>query len=452
MSGALSRAAGTAGVLAALAMVVLDAGIVNVALPTIADALSAAPERSILVVTAYQAALVMGLLPCARLADRVGPRRLFALGIVVFTCASLLCAAAPTLSLLVAARFLQGLGGAAIMSLGIALLRFTLGTARLPAAIGWSALNVALCSAAAPTLGALILGAAGWPWLFLVNLPVGIGALAASRSLARPAPTLASVDWASMLLYAAGAGLLVAAAEASSTGYGALGVAAAGAACLVVLTRRELPKPSPLVPFDLLRRPSFRLAVLASVCCFAGQAAGFLGLSFYLQSELGRDALAAGLVTACWPLAVAIASPFATGLSRRSSPAIVCVAGALVLGSGLLGTALVPAGRSLVPLTVCVLACGAGFGLFQVTNNRTMFLAAPIERSAAAGGSQATARLAGQTAGAVAVALLFVRFGALAPRIALAAAAASVFAAAIVSGLRSRAGDSARPRPAGSGC
>jgi DHA2 family multidrug resistance protein-like MFS transporter len=439
MSAALPGKAGTVAVLAAMAMVVLDAGVTNVALPTMAASLATTPERSILVVTAYQVALVMGLLPAAHLAERTGLRRLFMLGIGLFSGASLLCALAPSLPLLVAARFLQGLGGAAIMALGIALLRFALGTERLAAAIGWNALNVALCSAAAPSLGALILGVASWPWLFLVNLPVGLAAFVAARSLPRVAPTTAAVDLASMALYAGGAGLLVVAAEMSSVRHAWIGIAGTAAACFVLLIRRELPKQAPLVPLDLLRLHPFLLPVLASVCCFVGQSAGILGLSFYIQLGLDRDPLTAGLVTTCWPLAVAITSPFATGLARRASPAAVCVAGALVLAAGLLGVALVPVAASVAPLAACVLACGVGFGLFQVTNNRNLFLAAPAERSAVAGGMQGTARLAGQTAGAVAVTLLFVRFGAAAPRIALGLAAACALAAALVSSLRARA-------------
>src|SRR5690606_3436668 len=137
----------------------------------------------------------------AHVAERFGYRRLFAGGLALFSTASLLCALAPTLPLLVAARFAQGLGGAAIMSLGIALLRVALGPERLGAAIGWNALTVALCSAAAPIAGALILSIAAWPWLFLVNLPVSAIALIAARRLPEVAPTRHMVDVTGMALH-----------------------------------------------------------------------------------------------------------------------------------------------------------------------------------------------------------------------------------------------------------
>jgi DHA2 family multidrug resistance protein-like MFS transporter len=112
-----------AAVLGAVVLAVLDAAIVNVALPTIAQSLRVSAGDSVWIVTAYQAALVMGLLPCAALGESLGYRRVFTGGVVLFTVASALCAFAPSLRWLVAARLLQGFGGAAVMALAIALLR-----------------------------------------------------------------------------------------------------------------------------------------------------------------------------------------------------------------------------------------------------------------------------------------------------------------------------------------
>ena len=176
-----------AAVLAAMTLVVLDAGIANVALPNLARALQATPAEAVLIVTAYQTALVMALLPCAALGERFGNRRVFLSGLALFTASSVLCALSPTLPWLLAARFLQGLGAAAVMALGVALLRHCVPQARLGAAIGWNALTVALASAAAPSLGALILSVGDWPWLWAVNLPIGLAAMIAGRALP-PAP------------------------------------------------------------------------------------------------------------------------------------------------------------------------------------------------------------------------------------------------------------------------
>jgi hypothetical protein len=135
-------------VLAAIVLVVMDSAITNVALPTFARSFQVTPEFSVWVVTAYQMALVMALLPSAALGESLGYGRVFKAGVAVFIAASVLCAASPSLPWLIAARFLQGIGGAAVMALGVALLRFIVPKRLLGGAIGWNALDVALSSAA----------------------------------------------------------------------------------------------------------------------------------------------------------------------------------------------------------------------------------------------------------------------------------------------------------------
>jgi len=132
------RSAAIAAVLAAMVLAVLDAAIANVALPSMERSLQVTPGMSVWIITAYQTALVMGLLPCAALGESLGYRRVFMAGVALFTAASALCALSPSLPWLVAARFLQGLGGAAIMALGIALLRLVVPRRQLGAAIGWT--------------------------------------------------------------------------------------------------------------------------------------------------------------------------------------------------------------------------------------------------------------------------------------------------------------------------
>ena len=166
------RHAAVAALLGAIALVVLDGAIANVALPNIAQTLNSTPADAIWVATAYQLAVVMFLLPASALGERLGYRRVFVAGVSLFTVASALCALAPSLGWLVAGRCLQGLGSAAVMPLGLALLRFTYPKRLLGQAIAYNALAVAGASAAGPTIGAAILSVAGWPWLFAVNLPV----------------------------------------------------------------------------------------------------------------------------------------------------------------------------------------------------------------------------------------------------------------------------------------
>lgn len=433
------RALAIAAVLAAMTLVVLDAGMVNVALPTLARSLGVAPAHAVLVITAYQTALVMALLPCAALGERFGNRRVFQGGVAVFIAGAVLCALSPSLPWLVAARFLQGLGGAAVMALGVALLRASVAPSRLGAAVGWNALAVALASAAAPTLGALVIARFDWPWLFLAALPVGAAALLAAPWLPRAPGGPKPLDLASMALNGATFALLVLAAETLARSVlTALGLFATAAVAFALLIRRERPKAVPLFPLDLLDDRSFRLSVIASICCFTGQAAGMVALPFYLQHGLGQSPLMVGLYLSPWPLGVAVSAAVAGRLSERVPTAWLCAAGGGLLALGLATTAVWPLGEAPYPLLALSAVCGVGFGLFQVPNNRNLFLAAPAERSGAAGGMQGTARLSGQVSGAVLMTLMFTLAPiSAAPRIGLAAGAAFALAAALVSILRS---------------
>lgn len=436
------RTAAVAAVLAAMALVVLDAGMANLAVPTIGRALGVEPSEALVVVTAYQAAVVMALLPCGALGERLGCRRVFVAGVVVFAAAAAACAAAPSLAWLAAGRLAQGLGGAAVMALGVALLRETVPQDRLGAAIGWNALTVALASAAAPSLGALVLHHADWRWLFVGHLPVAVLAAAAAFALPRGNGGDARLDPLSMGLNVVAFGLLMVAAQAmGGPAWAVLAPVAGSAAAFVALVRREAPKAAPLVPFDLLRRPAFRGAVLASVCCFTGQSAGMIALSFHLQGAMGLDPLAAALCLTPWPLAVASASVVAGRAAERLPTAWLCAVGAGGLAAGLAACAAWPASADAPErLMACAALCGLGFGLFQTPNNRSLFLAAPRQRAGAAGGAQATARLTGQTAGALAMTTLLgvlpVDTGA---RAGLALAAAAALAAAVASLLRAGA-------------
>jgi DHA2 family multidrug resistance protein-like MFS transporter len=346
------------------------------------------------VVSAYQVALALALLPCAALGEHVGHRRVYTWGVALFVAASAGCAFAPSLPWLVAARFVQGLGGAAVMALGVALMRAVVPERALGSALGWNALAVALASAAGPTAGALVLSSAGWPWLFAVNLPLGVLVLCATRALP----------------------------EGRGSAHGRV----------------------PLIPLDLLRARSFRVSLSASVCCFIGQSVAMIALPFYLQHGFALDVLSTGLLITPWPLSVALVAPLSGRLADRVPGALLCTLGGTLLALGLLGVALSPSSASAFTLVPWIALCGVGFGSFQVPNNRSIFLSAPPARSAAAGGLQGLARLTGQATGGALMTLLFTSMSVeRAPRIGLLLASALTFAAGLVSTLRHRPG----PRP-----
>lgn len=403
------RCAAVAAILGAGVLVVLDGAIANIALPSIAQQVGAAPANAVWIVTAYQLAVVMFLLPASAIGESLGYRRVFAGGVALFTAASVMCALAPSLPWLLAARCLQGLGGAAVMPLGLALLRFTYPRRLLGQAIAWNALAVAGASAAGPAVGAAMLSVASWPWLFAVNLPIGALVLVACAGLPNPRGTGRRIDLVSIALNAIMFAAVVLGSDRlpSSPWYGAALLAAA-AGSMVLLVRREKTKTAPLIPLDLLRVRSFRLSIVASVCCFAGQMIGYLALPFYFQHELGLSAMATGALMTPWPLAVMVAAPLSARLAKRVPTAWLCAAGGACLATGLALCAVWPLhGDPRLPLTIFTSLAGLGFGFFQTPNNQNMLLAAPKERSGAAGGAQGTARLTGLTLGGLSMGLLF---------------------------------------------
>jgi DHA2 family multidrug resistance protein-like MFS transporter len=224
---------------------------------------------------------------------------------------------------------------------------------------------------------------ASWPWLFAVNLPVGALVLAACTRLPHPHGSGRRLDGVSIALNATLFATFVLGSDRlpSSPWYGSA-LLAVSAGAMALLVRREMPKAAPLIPLDLLRVPSFRVSIIASVCCFTGQMLGLVMLPFYFQHELGLSAMATGLLMTPWPLAVMVAAPLSARLAKRVPTAWLCAAGAGGLAIGLALCAAWPLhGDSRLPLALFMSLAGLGFGFFQTPNNQNMLLCAPKERS-----------------------------------------------------------------------
>jgi DHA2 family multidrug resistance protein-like MFS transporter len=393
-----------------IAMAVLDGTVVNVALPSIAAELGASPSSAVWVINAYQLVIVALLLPLASLGERIGYRRIYQAGVVVFTLGSLACALSTSLPMLIAARVAQGVGGAAIMSMNGALVRHTYPDSQLGRGIGLNGLVVAISAAVAPSLASGILAIGPWPWLFAVNVPVGLLNIWLAHHLPRSEESDRPFDWTSALLSAAMFGLFFVGVDALSRGVAAL-PAAAGLAFAVVagviLVRRAMRRPAPLIPIDLFRNPVFALSVTASICAFAAFAITFVALPFYFQAVLGRDQVETGLLMTPWPVALGLAAPLAGRLSDRIPAGTLGAAGMLVVAVGLAMLSRLSPDSTAAGIALWMALGGFGFGFFQAPNNRTMLAAAPRSRSGAAGGMLASARLLGMTGGAAVVALTF---------------------------------------------
>lgn len=395
----------------AMTMAVLDGAIVNVALPVIARDLGVAASEAIFVVNAYQIAVTAALLPLATLGESLGYRRVYLLGLATFTAASLACAVAPDLPSLTAARIVQGLGAAGIMSVNTALVRFIYPNRLLGRGVGNVALVVAVASAAGPTLAAAVLTVADWPWLFLVNLPVGLVALAVgARTLPETPRSARRFDLMSAGLNALTVGLLIVGLDGlGDPNRRPLALASVAASLVVgaVFVQSQLRIARPLLPVDLLRIPTFALSMVASVCAFAAQMTAYVALPFYFHDGLGLSVAQTGFLMTPWPLAIAVAAPLSGRLADRTPPGLLGALGLLLLAFGLTALALLP--REATPLDIAwrLTLSGLGFGLFQSPNNKIIILSAPRERSGGASGMQSSARLVGQSLGAALVAVAF---------------------------------------------
>jgi DHA2 family multidrug resistance protein-like MFS transporter len=394
-----------------LIMAVLDSAIANIALPTIAHDLAVTDAESIWVVNSYQLAVTMSLLPLAALGEIVGYRRVHICGLVLFIVASLLCALSGQLLLLTVARVLQGLGAAGMLSVNMALIRFVFPRNKLGSGVGMNAMVGSVATAVGPTVASAILAVAHWPWLFAVNVPIGLVALlAAWKALPQTAPTASRFDATSAALSAATFGLLISGIDGLAHGQAAPVVAVELTLLALigtVLIRRQMKLTSPLLPIDLLRIPLFALASAGSFCCFAAQGLAYVAMPFLLQNTLGFSQVSTGLLLTPWPLMVALISPLAGVLSDRYPPAILGGIGLIVMAAGLALMATLPAHPSELAIVWRTAICGLGFGFFNSPNNRAMIAAAPPHRSGGASGMLATGRMLGQTIGAALVALCF---------------------------------------------
>jgi DHA2 family multidrug resistance protein-like MFS transporter len=395
----------------ALTMAVLDSAIVNVALPSIAKELVIPPSDAIWVVTAYVLAVTVSLLPLASLGDILGYKRVYWCGLAIFTAASFACANAHSLLFLACARVVQGFGAAGIMSVNIALVRYIYPRAKLGVGVGYTALVVAVSSAAGPSVASAILAVAAWQWLFLVNVPLGVLALfIAARFLPQTPASGNRFDVLSAVLNAVTFGLLIAGLDAfgDEGGHARATLMLVGAAVVgIVFVWRERKLAVPMLPVDLLRRPVFALSMATSICSFAAQNMAYIALPFYFEQSLGRSETATGFLMTPWPLMTALMAPIAGHLSDRLAPERLGSAGLVVLAAGLGCLATMGADPSSFDIGWRLAICGFGFGLFQSPNNRIIIASAPRERSGGASGLQSTGRLLGQSIGAAVVAVVF---------------------------------------------
>ncbi len=387
-------------------MVILDVTIINVAVPVIGRELSASLTGIQWITDGYTLVFAGFLLTGGALGDRLGNRRVFCSGVVVFTVSSAACALAPSTPFLVAARLVEGLGAALIVPGSLALLQqsYPAPAARSRAFGLWGSM-AGIAASAGPLLGGLLVSTAGWRWVFLINLPAGLACLVLTlRHVTRsPRRAARSLDWPAQCAVVAAVALLTAALnEAGRRGWSdpavlaGVGLAALAAAAFAV---RERLARSPVLPLSLLRsRAMSGGAAIGLLFNF-----GFYGMVFTasleFQHQRGYSALGTGLALFPAVAMTMFASVLSGRLARRTGDRPLVVSGMLLAALGLAGWASAGADPAYPLLVVPMMAAGFGTSFALTGSTATVMGAAPPAYSGAASALFNTARQIGSATG-----------------------------------------------------
>jgi EmrB/QacA subfamily drug resistance transporter len=395
----------------------LDVSIVNVAFPDIQRSFPDTSEAGLSwVLNAYNVVFAALLVPAGRAADLIGRRRTFFIGMAVFLVASALCAAAPTVELLVAARVLQAVGAAILIptSLGLLLPEFP-PEQRATATSIWGATG-AVAAATGPSLGGVLVDAANWRWVFLINIPIGLAALIPARRILheyRDPERGAVPDLLGAALLMGGVGLIaLAIVQGESWGYGSgrvVGAVVVGLILLVAMVARSRGHRAPVLDLDLFRARSFSVAVTGVMVFSIGFYALLLGNILFLTRVWDYSIVTAGVAVTPGPLMAALSSVVGGRLSDRIGQRPVALAGGLFFATGclLFAEALTAQTAYVAHFLPATILTGIGVGLSFASWSSAAVAELPPERFATGSAVSACLRQIGAVLGiAVLIAIL----------------------------------------------
>jgi EmrB/QacA subfamily drug resistance transporter len=399
-------------------MALLDVTIVNIAIPAVIKDLHTNVTSVSWVLNAYNLVLAAFFLSMGRISDRYGQKRVFVFGLVVFTMFSLLCGLSPNIGWLIAFRAGQGLGGAALLTLSLAIVLGAFPRHQQGMAVGlWGALGTA-AAAVGPTLGGLLVtygGAHGWKWIFFVNVPIGAAAVVFALLVVphrvHGGHTEGGIDVPGIAVSAGGLFLLtLALVQGNSWGWTSPAVIAlfvAAVACYPLFVWWELRTAHPMFPLELLRIRSFTAA--NSAIMFVGMAMGgtFLLVVIFMVDVLGYSELRAALALTVMPLIALVIAPNAGRLVDRIGPRVPAILGAALFAVGLALLSRLTGTSTLPQIMWRIAFIGAGMGFTMPTLSAASMASLPPQVRGVGSGALNTLRQVGFVLGVAVLVAIF---------------------------------------------
>ncbi|NJP06485.1 MAG: MFS transporter [Chloroflexaceae bacterium] len=383
----------------------IDASIVNVAQPTLQQALNTSFALVQWVVLAYLLVLTTLMLSMGRLADILGKKQLYLVGFIVFTASSALCGLAPSVEWLIAGRIVQAVGAAMIMAIGPAIITESFPAAERGKALGIIGAVVSIGIVFGPVAGGLILQALSWHWIFFVNVPIGIiGSFMVIRFVVSITPdgnqrfdySGAAIMCISLLLLLLGLTIGQEVGFAAPAVLALMGVSLIGFVVFVLVEQRVA---QPMIDLDLFRVKPLSIGVLNGFLVFVLIGGLLYLMPFYLKHILHHDDLTTGLLLAALPIGLGITSPISGMLSDRFDTNIITLIGLIVLLVGFLFASTIDAHTTMVGYVVRFLPIGLGLGFFQSPNNSAILGVAPRHQLGIVSSMLGLSRTLGQTVG-----------------------------------------------------
>jgi EmrB/QacA subfamily drug resistance transporter len=405
-------------VIVATFMLLLDITVVNTALPLIQKDLQAGFTDLQWVIDAYTLALAAVVLTAGSLGDRLGRRTVFAIGLGLFTLSSLAAGLAPNATFLNISRAVQGIGGAAMFAVSLALLaqEFPAGRER-GTAMGIYGATIGVAVAIGPLVGGAVTTALGWRWVFFLNVPIGAAAVAVTLLKLRDSrdPNATRIDWLGLASFSSALFMLVLALlRGNDDGWGSpviLSLLGGAGALLVAFAVIERRVSEPMLPLGLFRGRAFTGVQLAAFAVSSSLFALFLYLTLYLQNYLGYSPLQAGLRYLPITVASFIVAPIAGAMLGRVQARVLMAIGLLGTGVGLLLMSGLQPGSGWIALLPGFLVAGIGVGLLNPVIADVALSVVPTERSGMASGINDTFRQVGIAVGVAAWGAIFLARG-----------------------------------------